>query len=148
MKLTVLFDQSQYTKRALAVTGIHWILLDSIMHQRQMMTAVQALPAEGKLVACERDLRPLKLAHQAFEKAGVADKVSRNCCRNCVPTCAMLVPASNGKSLAKLPGVKLTMFAAVQVAVSSLPMFPLLHPYQIDGTRTGQTGLHCAGDHY
>lgn len=26
-------------------------------------------------MACERDLRPLKLAQQAFEKAGVADKV-------------------------------------------------------------------------
>ncbi|KAL3154743.1 hypothetical protein ABBQ38_011291 [Trebouxia sp. C0009 RCD-2024] len=35
-----------------------------------------ALPLEGKLIACERDPRPLKLAQQAFEKAGVADKIS------------------------------------------------------------------------
>ncbi|KAL3154744.1 hypothetical protein ABBQ38_011291 [Trebouxia sp. C0009 RCD-2024] len=36
-----------------------------------------ALPLEGKLIACERDPRPLKLAQQAFEKAGVADKAKQ-----------------------------------------------------------------------
>ena len=40
-----------------------------------MRTAVQALPADGRLIACDRDARPLMLARQAFEKAGIAHKV-------------------------------------------------------------------------
>lgn len=98
------------------------------MHQTRMITAVQALPPGGKLVACERDLRPLKLAQQAFEKAGVADKVSRSCCP-CVCTSAIFVPASNCNAPAKLHGVKLTTFVAIQAAVSSLPLHLLLHPH-------------------
>ena len=36
---------------------------------------MQALPADGQLIACDSDARPLILARQAFEKAGVAHKV-------------------------------------------------------------------------
>lgn len=35
----------------------------------------QALPEDGRLVACERDEGPLQLARQAWRKAGVAHKV-------------------------------------------------------------------------
>ena len=38
---------------------------------------VQALPSDGKLTACDRDARPLVLARQAFQMAGVADKVGQ-----------------------------------------------------------------------
>ncbi len=50
-------------------------LLFMALHIQGMRTAVQALPADGKLIACDRDARPLILARQAFEKAGVAHKV-------------------------------------------------------------------------
>ena len=39
------------------------------------IAAVQALPKDGKLTACDRDARPLALARQAFAKADVLNKV-------------------------------------------------------------------------
>ena len=39
----------------------------------------QALPKDSRLVACERDERPLELARRAWHDAGVAHKV-KPCC--------------------------------------------------------------------
>lgn len=39
------------------------------------LSVALALPSDGKLTACDRDARPLVLARQAFQMAGVADKV-------------------------------------------------------------------------
>jgi hypothetical protein len=50
-------------------------LLFAALHIQGTRTAVQALPADGNLIACDRDARPLILARQAFEKAGVTHKV-------------------------------------------------------------------------
>ena len=63
----------------------------------------QALPEDGRLVACERDERPLELARRAWHDAGVAHKVKPfvrwppvlfcrtkylpACLPNCLPTC-------------------------------------------------------------
>lgn len=45
-------------------------------HALSSLFYLQALPEQGKLVACDRDPRALQLAQTAFAKGGVAHKVS------------------------------------------------------------------------
>ena len=49
---------------------------------RQGYLGRQALPTGGVLIACEQDERPLALAREMWQKAGVADKV---CMRHVAP---------------------------------------------------------------
>ena len=47
----------------------------AVLRRAMVSGSGQALPEDGRLVACERDARPLELARRAWREAGVAHKV-------------------------------------------------------------------------
>ena len=55
---------------------------------------MQALPEQGKLIACDRDPRALQLAQTAFSKAGIAHKVSTHLLRCLQHNVDVVNPAS------------------------------------------------------
>ncbi|DBA66121.1 hypothetical protein WJX79_000853 [Trebouxia sp. C0005] len=68
-------EQAQFLAWLVKVTRSRKALELGVFTGYSALSIALALPADGKLIACDRDARPLILARQAFENAAVAHKV-------------------------------------------------------------------------